>query len=72
MAKRAYDLFMGSEVEERRQLVKLVLSNLKVEGKTIRYEAVKPFDTIINYADRQAWLPSVGIPPLFLSHRWLE
>lgn len=56
LANRAYELFMRSEVEERRQLVKLVLSNLRVEGKTVRYEAINPFDTIISYADRQAWL----------------
>ncbi|PJE62957.1 hypothetical protein COU88_02165 [Candidatus Roizmanbacteria bacterium CG10_big_fil_rev_8_21_14_0_10_39_6] len=23
----------------------------------MRYEAIKPFDTILNYAERQAWLP---------------
>lgn len=57
LANRAYDLFISSEVEERRQLVKLVLSNLRVEGKEVRYDAIKPFDTIIDYADRQAWLP---------------
>ncbi len=57
LANRAYDLFKSSEVEERRQLLKLVLSNLRVEGKTVRYEAIKPFDTIINYADDQLWLP---------------
>lgn len=57
LANRAYDLFSSSEVEERRQLVKLVLSNLRVEGKTVRYDAIKPFDTILNYADSQLWLP---------------
>lgn len=57
LANRAYDLFISSEVEERRQLLKLVLQNLRVEGKTVRYEAIKPFDTIINYADHQLWLP---------------
>jgi hypothetical protein len=56
LTNRAYELFKSSEVEERRQLIKLVLSNLRVEGKLVRYEAVKPFDTILNFADRQAWL----------------
>lgn len=31
---RAYDLFMSSEVEEKRQLIKLILSNLMIDGKT--------------------------------------
>lgn len=57
LANRAYDLFISSEIEERRQLVKLVLSNLNVEGKKVRYDAIKPFDTILNYADSQLWLP---------------
>ena len=57
LSNRAYELFKSSEVEERRQLIKLVLSNLRVEDKIVRYDAIKPFDTILNYADRQAWLP---------------
>ena len=57
LANRAYELFRSSEVEERRQLIKLVLSNLRVEDKLVRYDAVKPFDTILNYADSQLWFP---------------
>ena len=57
LSNKAYDLFKSSEVEERRQLIKLVLSNLRVEGKLVRYEAVKPFNTILDYADRQSLLP---------------
>lgn len=56
IANRAYDLFISSKVEERRQLLKLVLSNLRVEGKLVRYDALKPFDTILNYNDHQLWL----------------
>ncbi len=56
LANRAYELFESSEVEERRQLIKLVLSNLRVEDKLVRYDAIKPFDTILNYADSQVWL----------------
>ena len=57
LSNRAYELFKSSEVEERRQLIKLVLSNLRVEDKLVRYDAIKPFDTILNYADGQLWLP---------------
>ena len=56
LANRAYELFKSSEVEERRQLIKLVLQNLRVEGKSVRYDGLKPFDTILNYADNQLWL----------------
>ncbi|MGH2613469.1 MAG: recombinase family protein, partial [Rhabdochlamydiaceae bacterium] len=57
IANRAYDLFIRSEVEERRQLVKLVLQNIRLEGKLVRYDALKPFDTILNYNDNQLGLP---------------
>jgi len=56
IANRAYDLFIRSEVEERRQLLKLVLQNLRVEGKTVRYDALKPFNEILNYNDNQLGL----------------
>ncbi len=61
LSNRAYELFKSSEVEERRQLIKLVLSNLRVEGKLVRYDGLKPFDTILNYADNQLWLPNPEI-----------
>ncbi|MFH2021777.1 MAG: recombinase family protein [Patescibacteria group bacterium] len=57
LANRAYDLFVDSEVEEKRQLIKLVLQNLRVEDEIIRYEGIKPFDIILDSADHQLWLP---------------
>lgn len=59
LANRVYELFKSSEVEERRQLIKLVLSNLRVEDKIVRYDAVKPFDTTLDYANRQSWLQRI-------------
>lgn len=55
LANRAHELFIGSEVEERRQLIGLVLSNLRLEGENLCYEAQKPFDVILNAADHQGW-----------------
>jgi site-specific DNA recombinase len=57
LANRAHELFISSEVEERRQLLKLVLSNLRVEGENVCYDAVKPFDSILVSANSQLWLP---------------
>lgn len=57
LANRAYDLFVDSEVEEKRQLIKLVLQNLRVDGEKVRYEAIKPFDALLNYSDDQLMLP---------------
>ena len=52
---KAHDLFESSEVEERRQLIKLVLSNLKIKDGKVVFTLQKPFDLIINYVDSQEW-----------------
>jgi len=57
LSNRAYDLFLSSEVEERRQLIKLILQNFRLEGRLLRYDLIKPFDTVLNCADGQSWLP---------------
>lgn len=46
-----------SSNEEKRQLLKLTLSNLRLEGKKVLYDWINPFDKIVNYTSRQAWLP---------------
>ena len=56
LANRAYELFMSSEVEEKRQLIQLTLQNLKLEGKTIEFELVKTFDKVFACSSRQRWL----------------
>jgi len=57
LANRAYDLFLSSEAEEKRQLIKLTLQNLKLRGKKIDFELVKPFDSVFACNNRQTWLP---------------
>ncbi|MFC2013948.1 recombinase family protein [Chloroflexota bacterium] len=57
LANRAYELFMSSEAEEKRQLLKLTLQNLKLEGKKVEFELVKPFDKVFACAGSQSWLP---------------
>ena len=56
LASKASKLFESSELKEKRLLLKLTLQNLELEGKKVRYTYQKPFDTIANYASRQAWL----------------
>jgi site-specific DNA recombinase len=57
LANKAYNLFVSSEIEEKRQLLKLLLQNPTLDGKKVRFTLLKPFDTILNYADSQLWLP---------------
>jgi len=59
LANRAYELFKSSEVNEKQLLIKLVLSNLKIEGKKVVYDVNKPFDAILNYHDSVLWRPLV-------------
>jgi len=55
LTDKAYDLFMGSELAERRQLLTLVLQNLKLDGKKVLWELRKPFDLIVEATDSIKW-----------------
>lgn len=55
LTSRASELFLSSEVEKRRHLIKLVLSNLRLDGENVVYDVQKPFDLILNCADDQVW-----------------
>ncbi|MDR3646893.1 MAG: recombinase family protein [Candidatus Babeliales bacterium] len=55
LSSRAYELFLSSEVDEKRQLISLILSNLKVDGENIVYDVVKPFDMIMKSNDQLLW-----------------
>lgn len=57
LANRAYDLFISSEAREKRQLLKLTLQNLRIEGNSVKFDLVKPFDKVFTCTSRQTWLP---------------
>lgn len=69
LLSRAHELFMSSEVEERRQLIKLVLSNLRIEGDMILYELHKPFDILVKNANSLFWRPQGDSNPCFRRER---
>lgn len=46
---------MSSEVEEKRQLIKLVLQNVRLDDENIVWDAQKPFDLILKTADSKLW-----------------
>lgn len=56
LANRAYDLFVSSEMEQKRQLLKMTLQNLVLNGRKVEYEGVKPFNKILDFADNQLGL----------------
>ena len=53
LAGRAYDLFMSSEAEEKRQLIKFTLQDLRSEGKTIECGSVRPSDKVFACSNNQ-------------------
>ncbi|HLJ31945.1 MAG TPA: hypothetical protein VKU36_05895, partial [Candidatus Babeliales bacterium] len=55
LADRAYDIFISSEVEQKRLLLKTVLSNLKICGEKVHWELVSPFDLIVESFDSVQW-----------------
>lgn len=57
LASRGSQLFKCSEPDEKRQILKLVLQNLRLEGEKLRYDLLFPFDVIVKYASRSEWLP---------------
>ena len=65
LTRRAYDLFISSEGQERRQLLSLLLQNLRVEGKEVRFEAKKPFNLILDFAFDQSWRPQWDSNPCY-------
>lgn len=69
LADRAYDIFISSEVEQKRLLVKTVLSNLKICGENVHWEVVSPFDLIALSSDRIQWHPQGDLNPCFRRER---
>ncbi len=55
LCNQAHDHFVSSEVEERRQIIKLVLSNLRLDGENLVYDALKPLDVILKSSDQSIW-----------------
>ena len=55
IVNRAYELFISSEVEEKRQLIKLILSNLRMEDENIVWDLQKPFNLFLNATDSKRW-----------------
>ena len=61
LAKRAWEIFESSEVEEKRQLLNFVFQNLKLDGKSLLVTLREPFHLFIQVKDspgRWGWLDS--------------
>lgn len=56
VAQGAYEGFIGSNIEEKRELLNFVFSNLKLKGATLCYSLNFPFDKFENMAKPEKWL----------------
>ncbi|PIR54717.1 hypothetical protein COU74_03110 [Candidatus Peregrinibacteria bacterium CG10_big_fil_rev_8_21_14_0_10_36_19] len=55
LASRSYELFMGSEPEQKRAIIALTLQNLKIKDGKVLTDWQKPFDSIFISAERHKW-----------------
>ncbi|MCB1215554.1 MAG: recombinase family protein [Deltaproteobacteria bacterium] len=56
LASRAYELFESSKVDQKRQLMNFVLSNLNLKGKNLEFSIRKPFDVFTKGLTRREML----------------
>lgn len=69
LADRAYDVFISSEVGQKRLLIKTVLSNLMITGDKLDCELRSPFDLIAKCTDHIEWRPQRDSNPCFRRER---
>jgi len=56
VASRAADIFERSKIEQKRQLIAFVFSNLKLKGKKLEFSLRSPFDLMVNRRSYASWL----------------
>ena len=55
----ACEMLDSSKVEQKRQLIAFVFSNLKLRGKKLEYTMRSPFNLLVNCPDHSGWLGDV-------------
>lgn len=53
--KYGEEIIEVANLEEKRELLKLVLSNLELKGKTVRFTPNEPFATVLKLSERSSW-----------------
>ena len=61
LVRNAAELFESSEMEEKRRLLKLLLQNLVLENRELRWKYKKPFDLMASYTNNSSWLGIVDV-----------
>jgi len=55
LASKSYELFMGSEAEQKRQIIALTLQNLVIKDGKLTFNLQKPFDSIFVAKQSHIW-----------------
>ncbi len=55
LLSKAYELFEGSKIEQKRRLINFVFLNLKLNGEKLEYTLRKPFDLVVNLDGHPSW-----------------
>ena len=56
VASRAGEIFERSKLEQKRQLLAFVFSNLSLRGKKLEFSLRSPFDLMVNRQGHAGWL----------------
>lgn len=56
LASRAYELYLGSELDEKREILNLLFQDLYLKDEKLVYKLNKPFDSILVCNDQHDWL----------------
>jgi len=56
VASKAYDIFESSKIEQKRQLIAFVFSNLALRGAKLEYSLRNPFPLMVGKRTYQDWL----------------
>ncbi len=59
LMSRAYGIFERSEIDQKRQLIAFVFSNLRLRGKKLEFALRSPFHLMTNRPDYTSWLGDV-------------
>jgi len=55
----AYEVFRGSQIAQKRQLLNIVFANLTLKGANLCYDLRKPFELFINVPNIEEWRPLI-------------
>ena len=59
LAKDLPRLFTEAEIEEKRTILKTIVSNLELDGDLLRWNYKKPFDTMALCNENSIWLSTI-------------